>query len=849
VGGEVWCADLGRRLSKPRCYPTVAAGRYCLGTEDGTLLALELVSGELAWDRVLGGGEMAHALATDGERLFVGCEDVRPIPTRGEPLLALDARTGEEIWRFATDAHSLSAAAAERGTIHFTTSEGSLHAVDATNGKQRWVAEHPLWGPSPPAVAEGVVCAGGRGEMVVAYDAQDGRELWRFEADGWFASQPLIRDERIYAVCWDDHLYVLDTRSGSLLWKHKGERGKGLTTPAAVGHGSVFVGSRIYREREGRRIGGYALLSLNAEDGKENWRFHTEKHIFTPPAVANGLVFFGSRDGLFYAVDAATGEACWQMQVTSRSVTRPQVAGDLVIFGGRDGIVHAIRWRALPVEKLLDPEVYQQKGNLEETAVAYALQGSFEQAAVLYEKRLEKPRPAAQLYERAGVPRRAAIIWEDLGELPRARDAYREAGDKLGLARVLERLGQPLQAARLYEEIDNNEAAARLYEEAGDRTRAAELYRQLGMRERAIPIWRSLGDWERHAEDLIASGRLTEAARILEEHARLARAAELYLKAGDLESALRIERQRGQWESVAELAAKLGDDEQEATAYEQLGAARKAADAFQRAAERQAAVDPVDEEHVAALYEKAAKHYESLYREREMRDCRRQVRRYRRLPELVVRGRAEETFIECQWNVVRLAVENVGFGLARNVRVELSDSFDTRRQERIPGLPKSERRSLEVHARPREGEIGARVPVDIIVTYEDVRGRNYRLTQVESVRVLEAGRRLLGRETPLQLHIHGDLLEPGAKKVSGDEISGSGQKGDRVDIRRGAGSGVAMRSCDTGDRVEIRREGPPVRRCPECNLPVQDPGQRYCPDCGTPLDAKREDKSAEGPAT
>jgi hypothetical protein len=141
--------------------------------------------------------------------------------------------------------------------------------------------------------------------------------------------------------------------------------------------------------------------------------------------------------------------------------------------------------------------------------------------------------------------------------------------------------------------------------------------------------------------------------------------------------------------------------------------------------------------------------------------------------------------------------------------------------------------------------VGARVPLYIIVTYEDLRGHGYQLTQVESVRVVEAGTRLLGRETPLEVHIHGDMIEPGAKKVSGDEISGSGQKGDRVDIRRSAGSGVAMRSCETGDRVEIRREGPPVRRCPECNLPVQDPEQRYCPDCGAPLDTETEAQSSE----
>jgi hypothetical protein len=37
AGQLAWCADLGTRLVKPHCYPAVAAGRYCLGSEDGTL--------------------------------------------------------------------------------------------------------------------------------------------------------------------------------------------------------------------------------------------------------------------------------------------------------------------------------------------------------------------------------------------------------------------------------------------------------------------------------------------------------------------------------------------------------------------------------------------------------------------------------------------------------------------------------------------------------------------------------------------------------------------------------------------------------------------------------------------
>ena len=839
VGVQVWCADLGTRLNKPHCYPVVVAGLYCLGTEDGTLLALDLQSGEVAWERPLGEKRLAHALATDGEHLFVGCEDVQPIPTPGKSLLALDVRTGEKVWQCPTEAHSLSAAAVAAGTVYFTASDGLLHAVDGATGQKRWTVEHPIWGPAAPAIGEGVVCTGGRGKTLLGYAVADGAELWRFSADGWFAVPLLIGAGCVYALCWDDCLYVLNAHTGRLIWKYRGERGKGFTSPIAVSGGWVFVGSRVYRQVEGEQTGGYAMLALSAEDGSEIWRFYTERHIFTPPVVAGDALFFGSNDGLFYALDVPSGEERWRVQVKSRAVTQPQVAGDVVCFGGRDGIVHAVRWRARPSEELLAPNLYEQQGKHAEAAVAYALREEFDRAADLYETRLGKKQEAARLYERAGQPGKAAPLWEGLGELKRARDLYREAGDKLGLTGVLEKIGEPLQAARLHEEIENLEEAARLYEQAGDRPRAAELYRQLGQFDKARRIWQSLGEWERMVETLIAEGKLAEAAEILEQHDQLERAADLYGQAEQLEKALALRVKMGQWERVAELASRVNDYEQEAQAQERLGHPQRAAEAYERAAQQLTSAEPVDDERVAALYEQAARLYADIYRERESADCRRQVRRYRQLPEVLVSGKARETFIENEWNVLDLQVQNVGFGIACNICIALSENFQTRREKTVIGLSAAEQRSLEVHARPREGEYGARVPLDIVVTYEDTRGQRYQVTQVESVCVVRQGSGILGRATPLEVHVHGDLVEPGAKKVAGHEVQAGGQIGDKVEIRRGGGSGLTLESGETGNRVQIRRGGPPVRRCPECNLPISDPEQRYCSDCGAPLDQER----------
>ena len=127
-------------------------------------MGIDLASGQVAWEQRLDPGSMAHALATDGERLFAGGEDVQTIPAPGKSLLALDARSGIELWRYPTPAHSLSAAAVAGGMVYFSSSDGRLHAVDATRGQRRWMAGHPAWGPAALATGAGVRWRPGHGD-------------------------------------------------------------------------------------------------------------------------------------------------------------------------------------------------------------------------------------------------------------------------------------------------------------------------------------------------------------------------------------------------------------------------------------------------------------------------------------------------------------------------------------------------------------------------------------------------------------------------------------------------------------------------------------------------------------
>ena len=74
------------------------------------------------------------------------------------------------------------------------------------------------------------------------------------------------------------------------------------STPAVVG-GVLYFGSS-----DGN------FYALDAKSGRERWRFRTGGAVTSSPAIAEGIVYFASRDGFLYAVDARNGRQRWRFR-------------------------------------------------------------------------------------------------------------------------------------------------------------------------------------------------------------------------------------------------------------------------------------------------------------------------------------------------------------------------------------------------------------------------------------------------------------------------------------------------------------------------------------------------------
>jgi len=105
----------------------------------------------------------------------------------------------------------------------------------------------------------------------------------------------------------------------------------GIHSSPTVANGNVYFGSR-----DGK------LYALDAATGTKLWEFKTGSWVESSPAFANGILYFGSNDGRLYALDASTGEKLWDFKTKYAVRSSPAVADGVVYFGSDEYCMYAL---------------------------------------------------------------------------------------------------------------------------------------------------------------------------------------------------------------------------------------------------------------------------------------------------------------------------------------------------------------------------------------------------------------------------------------------------------------------------------------------------------------------------
>ena len=120
---------------------------------------------------------------------------------------------------------------------------------------------------------------------------------------------PVIAYDRLYVANLSGRLVALDPDTGKVDWETK--LGRCTAASPAVGDGVVYqpVMDRNPCDPHDASQGGF-MVALDAETGKELWRFRAGV-IESSPLLIDNILYFGSWDRKLYALDVRTHKPKW----------------------------------------------------------------------------------------------------------------------------------------------------------------------------------------------------------------------------------------------------------------------------------------------------------------------------------------------------------------------------------------------------------------------------------------------------------------------------------------------------------------------------------------------------------
>ncbi|MGV8118252.1 MAG: PQQ-binding-like beta-propeller repeat protein [Candidatus Xenobiia bacterium LiM19] len=292
-------------------------------------------------------------------------------------------------WTFDGCGYIRSGIVISESIVVFGDKNGTLYGINMNDGSKRW--EYNLHSPvyGTPAIMDGRIFAGSSGKFA-CIDLMSGREIWTYSAGDYvyknayeYQGTTLFFKDRI--VLCDYYIDILDCEEGKLADRIETNGIESYSHLGACGEGSnVYVPTRkeLYeinlRSNEIRTVRAAGTLSsgpviagekvlygaaranvvcLDRGELSELWEFKIEGNriqdywgwmIVSRPVYVEGKtpsesrVYFGGRDGNFYALNAKTGSRVWKYTVGHDLISPSMVSGETIYVMAVNGDLLAL---------------------------------------------------------------------------------------------------------------------------------------------------------------------------------------------------------------------------------------------------------------------------------------------------------------------------------------------------------------------------------------------------------------------------------------------------------------------------------------------------------------------------
>lgn len=241
---QAWSVNVGDTITSG----AATDGRLAVvGTRSGKVVAFDVMSGNVVWERNLSSSSLAPALIGDGRVVILTNDGV---------IYALNANDGNQVWQFSTQNPTISVRGAatpihlDTNTALFGTADGRIHAINPQVGTPLWTRRigRAIGGSrvhqmsdvdgTPLVVGQYLYVPSYSGQLT-GFDMSTGRALFVSELAST-KSLALLGNQLIGTSIHGD-VVAFDAMTGDVVWENSELKYRRLTNPVTIGN-HVAVG-------------------------------------------------------------------------------------------------------------------------------------------------------------------------------------------------------------------------------------------------------------------------------------------------------------------------------------------------------------------------------------------------------------------------------------------------------------------------------------------------------------------------------------------------------------------------------------------------------------------------------
>lgn len=306
-----------------------------VGTGEGKVMGLAWSDGRELWRRTYGIPFETGASIARGP----GGQEMAVLGARDGTLVAVDVVTGKPYWRTTIEGDMRAPLQQTGDKLVVTTAANKVVLVQASTGTVMWTQGRPpstglsVEGHARAAIDGNRVYAAFSDGYVSAFDLEHGTGLWSrplslkggnnfIDAD----ADPFVFNKRLYVASYSDGVYALDLEDGQTLWNRGG---RGITS--LMPHGDLVVAGSA---------DGF-LWGLRLDDGELRYRSRVATGPISRMMTSGKMLAFTAGDSGLVVVRGDTGEPIQASAFGGRAAGDPVCSGNSLAFLTSSGYLYA----------------------------------------------------------------------------------------------------------------------------------------------------------------------------------------------------------------------------------------------------------------------------------------------------------------------------------------------------------------------------------------------------------------------------------------------------------------------------------------------------------------------------